>query len=200
MPTLRDSIFDLANAFAQNLVSTLRRGAVEQLLAGLEHPAHARPAGLPEPGKQPRAKRTRAARNPSKGNPANVTIVIEQIVAVLQKHPAGLRAEVLRTELGLEPKELAGPIASALSSKQIGKRGANRGTVYFLSSTSARDEARDASAPAAREERTPAPAAPKPSPAKTGKKRRGAYVVVVGDVSKAAERGETPAASAPAEE
>ena len=201
MTTLRDSIAALADTFARSLVDAVRKAAREELLTGLEHPEPARRPTEPSPrsGSLPRAKRTRATRSARKGSSANVAIVIEQIVAVLQKHPTGLRAERLRTELALEPKEMAGPIASALSNEQIGKRGANRGTVYFLLPKSTGKEDRNGSK--APEERTPAPADPKASPApKTaGKKRRGAYVVL-SEAGKAAERGETPDETKPAQQ
>jgi hypothetical protein len=60
--------------------------------------------------------------------------MIESIVDLLGKSSSGLRAEQIRSALGVEAKELPRPLAEALSSGRITKSGQKRATTYFAGS------------------------------------------------------------------
>lgn len=57
--------------------------------------------------------------------------MIESIVDLLGKSPSGLRAEQIRSALGVEAKELPRPLAEAITSGRITKTGQKRATTYF---------------------------------------------------------------------
>jgi hypothetical protein len=57
--------------------------------------------------------------------------LVDRIVAVLKSCKTGLRAEQIRAALEINPKDLPRPIAAALQSKRIRKRGQKRATTYF---------------------------------------------------------------------
>jgi hypothetical protein len=57
--------------------------------------------------------------------------VTASIVALVNKHPKGLRAEQIRAELGIAKKEWMKPVGMALDSKKLTKKGAKRSTTYF---------------------------------------------------------------------
>ena len=56
--------------------------------------------------------------------------VVGQIVTLVKANKGGLRAEQIRTKLGLRPKEMPKPLKVALASKQLRKSGEARATVY----------------------------------------------------------------------
>jgi hypothetical protein len=58
---------------------------------------------------------------------------VEAIVGLLDKHPQGMRAEQIRSSLGLDAKELPKPLADALAAKRISQKGEKRATTYFSS-------------------------------------------------------------------
>jgi len=57
--------------------------------------------------------------------------VTNNIVALVKKHPKGLRAEQIRAELGIAKKEWVRPLGLALDSKKLTKKGEKRSTTYF---------------------------------------------------------------------
>ena len=58
--------------------------------------------------------------------------MVDSIVAVLQQHPEGLRAEQIREALACQAKELPRPLADAISAGRISKSGQKRATTYFI--------------------------------------------------------------------
>ncbi len=49
----------------------------------------------------------------------------------MSKEKSGLRSEQLQKALGLDKKEITGPLNEALASKKIRKTGQRRSTTYF---------------------------------------------------------------------
>jgi hypothetical protein len=59
--------------------------------------------------------------------------VAESIVAHVQKHPRGVRAEQIRAALGIPKNAWMKPLSLALGSKKLKKTGKKRSTTYFPS-------------------------------------------------------------------
>jgi hypothetical protein len=57
--------------------------------------------------------------------------VTGSIVALVKKHPKGLRAEQIRAELKIDKREWMRPLEAALASKKLTKKGAKRATTYY---------------------------------------------------------------------
>jgi hypothetical protein len=55
----------------------------------------------------------------------------DSIVALVKKHPKGLRAEQIRAELSIDKREWMRPLETALESKKLAKKGEKRATTYF---------------------------------------------------------------------
>jgi uncharacterized Zn finger protein len=78
-----------------------------------------------------------AAAQPSEASDAGrrslskITEIVDAIVALLRRHPEGLRAEQIRAQLGLPAKALPRPIAEGLLTARLRKRGRKRATTYF---------------------------------------------------------------------
>ena len=98
----------------------------------------AAPALVAKPTAKPAAKAAaKPAAKTGKGgrlgrrSPADIDQVIGLVVKALGDHKTGLRSEQLQKTLKLSKKEIVGPIAQALASKKISKKGERRATTYF---------------------------------------------------------------------
>jgi hypothetical protein len=56
--------------------------------------------------------------------------MVDGIVALLKKHKGGLRAEQLRKELGMLPKEMPRILKEGLAAKRLKAKGQKRATTY----------------------------------------------------------------------
>lgn len=129
--SLRSRLNGLASSFASSVLDVVRGVSLDQLLAessgraGKSAPAApVRPAAAaPTPRRRGRLPR-RTARD--------IDRVVERIVGLLKRHPAGLRAEQIRDELGLDAKELPRPLKEALDMGSLHKSGQKRATTYFV--------------------------------------------------------------------
>ena len=131
---LKQSLAQLAERFADDLLSAIRAATVDELVDGRA------PAASPRPSMRapaPKAPRRASAARPTKGinrvrrGADEIQEIIDSIVKLLKKNPKGLRAEHVRDELGIDPKDLVRPIREALDQKAIRKKGEKRATVYF---------------------------------------------------------------------
>ena len=80
--------------------------------------AHARPT-CSESGRLPRRSE------------ADLAKLADRIVALVKANAKGVNAETIKRTLKIERKELPRPLAVALGSKKITKRGKKRATMYF---------------------------------------------------------------------
>jgi hypothetical protein len=136
MSTLKASIQSLANEFASGVLAAIRGASLEEILEG-SGPARrgpgrprasvssAGPARAPAPARRARGgKRIRRSAKAIAG-------VTEQIVALVAKHPKGIRGEQVRKDLGIAKNHWMKPLGLALGSKKIRKTGEKRATLYF---------------------------------------------------------------------
>jgi len=147
---LRDTISDLAEAFAASVLNAIRQMSLDEILAEAQRtggtyaqrgpskligaPAPAATATASSaPGKGRRKGGGRLARR----SQDQIDAVADSIVALLEKHPKGLRSEQIREMLKLDKKEIPRPIQEALSSNRITSEGQKRATTYFARSAGA---------------------------------------------------------------
>ncbi len=151
---LRRTLHDLASEFATAVLHAIRGASLQEILQetggaaagarvggrGRRAAAAASKAEATAPGKGGKLKVKGAGKGKGKGkkggrlarrSPGDIAGVVDKIVALLEKHQSGLRAEQIRAKLSLEAKELPRPIADALSAKRIIKEGQKRATTYF---------------------------------------------------------------------
>jgi hypothetical protein len=122
--SLRTAIAKLAEGFADQLVDTLRSMSLDALLEIERGAPRGRPAAAPSrrPGRPARGGRRGAA---------GAEETIDRIVELLRTRREGMRAEQIRAELGLSKADITRPIAMALESGQLSKKGQRRATTYF---------------------------------------------------------------------
>jgi hypothetical protein len=129
--TLRDTLNRLALDFTRNVLQAIRSASLEDLERETKNASSFR-------GPRPTAKGPAARKGGrlARRSADDLSAVVDRIVALLEAHPDGLRAEEIRNELGLLPKELPRPIAGALADKRITKHGQRRATRYFARASS----------------------------------------------------------------
>lgn len=121
----------IAAKFAQDIIQALRGASIDDLV------------GVTANGARPsRMGATSATASPTKGGRlgrrslGDIQQTLNQIVALLGNHPEGLRAEQIRSSLGLDVREIPRPIAEGLSSGVLSKSGQKRATTYTVGATS----------------------------------------------------------------
>jgi hypothetical protein len=138
MSVLKSSLQTLAASFAEDVIRAIQGASLQELLGevavirarrngaagsvAVEADGDAAPAGRGSPLRKGRLKRRSAE---------DIATTIERIAALLKQHPAGLRAEQIRKQLDMLPKEMPRPLSEGLVSKVFRKKGQKRATVYF---------------------------------------------------------------------
>jgi hypothetical protein len=188
--SLRSRLAELANTFSASVLAAIRGASLEELLtessgARLRSPA---PAPSRAPAKRPAravpakvvpvaaarvapfpAARRRGGRLARRSS-GDIVGVVGTIVSLLAANPGGLRAEQIRTKLGLEAKELPRPLKEGLEAGQFSKSGQKRATTYFVGAGKGAARTAKAARPAAK--RAGRSAASKPAKAKKAKKAK----------------------------
>ena len=139
---LHSSIEILAGEFARAVLAVIRSASLEEILAESHGSAprgrgarKAAPEGRGEDA--PKSKATRGGRKVGRKGRlprrslGDINKVLESIVGLLQKNPEGLRAEQIRSQLGLLAKEMPRPLTEGLTGKRLRKKGEKRATTYF---------------------------------------------------------------------
>ena len=139
MSPLRTTIHELAQAFADSLLEAIRRAPVGDI-SGPERPerpvvgraaARTRSSASAKKAKDaPRAVKA-STRRPKRRSPQDIAGALAQIVAVVKKAKGGMRAEQIRTVLGMHPKEMPRVLHEGLAKKTLRKKGQKRATTYF---------------------------------------------------------------------
>ncbi len=145
MPTLRQKLNELATSFASDVLVAIRGAPLEHLIgsstangrrlvaaeAGGQRGRGARGAAGDGAHAAPRARRVRGGRLARRSS-GDIAHVIDSIVGLLHQNPRGLRAEQIRSKLGLEAKELPRPLRAGLEAGKLTKVGEKRATTYFV--------------------------------------------------------------------
>lgn len=163
MSNLKTTLESLSADFATSVLRAIRAASLEDLVAesgtgssSAGRAPAAKPAGRGRPGRPPKAAAAPAAapvaaspaapkpaarrgggrRRLARRSPADITNVVDQIVALLTRRNEGLRSEDIRSELNLAANEMPRPLAEGLKTKRIVKEGEKRATVYFVKGAS----------------------------------------------------------------
>jgi hypothetical protein len=129
MPNLSTTIESLASAFATEILTALRGASLSELVAVTHN-------GTPKASATPAARASASPKKAKGGrlgrrSAEDLSAMVDTIVSALQKNKGGLRSEQIRAVIGVDKKELPRPIAEALASGRITKKGEKRATTYF---------------------------------------------------------------------
>jgi len=135
MSALRRAIADLAEQFADSVLTAVRSASFGDL-AALTGPTSAPRPGAPKPATSvstatltPKLPRTRKGARRSK---ADQQKIVDAVVTALATKKDGMRSEDIQKALGLSKKDVTRPLQLALTTKAIKKQGTKRATRYFL--------------------------------------------------------------------
>jgi hypothetical protein len=127
MSPLRNRLHDLATSFADNVLAAIRTASLDELTGtkgGGAGRAVRGGGGMPDPLHTPKTKGGRLTRR----SPEDIEKALSLVVAALKVGP--MRAEEIKTKLGLDKRELPRVLAEGLKSKKLRKTGAKRATTY----------------------------------------------------------------------
>ena len=133
MPTLRSQLDALASSIANAVVDAIRGASLQELLATGGKRGESSPRRAPAPSAAPAraaVKSTRTGRL-KRRSAEDIGKILDDVVSLVKSKKDGMRAEEIRTSLGLQSKELPRVLKEGLSSKRLRKSGQKRATVYF---------------------------------------------------------------------
>jgi hypothetical protein len=121
-PALATALHDLARTFIDGVLKTVLSAPLDDILSA--------PASLK--GEGPGASRRGATSGRLKRrSPEEIAAAADKIVSYVKKHPKGVHAGAIKAALGIDKREWNFPLARALKSKALKKKGRKRATVYF---------------------------------------------------------------------
>jgi hypothetical protein len=126
-PVIEAMVGELVREFTDGLLGVIRNMSIDDILLESGGAVARR---VPVAGKSSVASASKPRRL-GRRSPRDIGVVVNRIAALLKRHPKGLRAEEIREELGVQPKELPRPLAEGLKSGAFKKSGQKRATVYF---------------------------------------------------------------------
>ena len=142
--SLQTQLNHLASSFTQAVIAAIREVSLEELVAetgGLKGMPRA-PAGRAPAvtssrgrGRVPRREtgpsRRSSSRRLKRRSHDDIEKVLGEIVSLVENSPRGMRAEQIRSELGMQAKELPRVLGEGLATRRLRKRGHKRATTYY---------------------------------------------------------------------
>ena len=133
--SLQSTLNDLASSFAESVLEAIRGISLNELVEG---GGSARQSGRPSRSSTPAAAASSPAKRGASSNgrlprrsQEDIAAALAQVVGLAKKHKEGLRAEQIRAELGLQPKEMPRILKEGLETKALKSKGQKRATTYF---------------------------------------------------------------------
>jgi hypothetical protein len=130
MPTLQSKLSDIAQQFTSAILDAVKGTPLSDLIA---EPGRRTSNGRHDlNGAAPlAAKRTRSAGRLPRRSIQDIVKALDDVVALVKRHPQGLRAEEIRQQLGMLPKEMPRVLKEGLSRRALKTKGQKRATTYF---------------------------------------------------------------------
>ncbi|MDP9149716.1 MAG: hypothetical protein M3O36_07230 [Myxococcota bacterium] len=126
---LRSQLDLLVASFADAVLDILRATPLDELVEGSAATRGRAPA---DPASAPAAN-PRSTGRLHRRSAEEIAAALSQIVALLNTHKGGLRAEDIRMSLGMQAKELPRILKQGLAENQLRSTGQKRATTYFAS-------------------------------------------------------------------
>jgi hypothetical protein len=133
MSTFQTQIQDLAASFVDQVVNAIRGSSLQELLSpgGREVGNGRKVRSTTEDAAPATSKSPRAPGRLPRRSPDEIKAGLGAIVGLLQKHREGLRAEQIRSNLGLQSKEMPRILKEGISTRVLRSKGQKRATTYF---------------------------------------------------------------------
>jgi hypothetical protein len=135
MPTLTTQLQTLAHAFAEQVVEAIRSSSLQELVSGgartVGNGRTRGGGGQPDPlsvQTRPSRRRGRLPRRSAE----EIAKTLDKIILLVKTQKNGLRAEEIRTKLGMQAKEMPRILKEGLSKRKLVSKGQKRATTYFV--------------------------------------------------------------------
>ena len=141
--SLHSQLNQLASSFTHAIIEAIREVSLEELVAetgglkGMARP-QARPQSATSSARRGRAPRRAAgpsrrqsSRRLKRRSPDDIERALGDVVSLVENRPRGLRAEQIRSELGMQAKEMPRVLGEGLATRRLRKRGHKRATTYY---------------------------------------------------------------------
>jgi hypothetical protein len=139
MSTLRSQLNALASSFADQVITAIRSGSLNDLVysgggTSTGNPRQARKVagggGMPDPFVVPTKRAGKNGRLPRRSGD-EIAAMLNKIVLLVKTQKGGMRAEEIRAKLGMLPKEMPRILKEGVSTKKLTTKGQKRATTYF---------------------------------------------------------------------
>jgi hypothetical protein len=143
--SLHSHLNQIASSFTHAVIEAIREVSLEELVAetgGLKGMARSATStsspkrGRATSGERAPRRETGPSRRPSRRRLKRRSLddirkALGEIVSLVENRPRGMRAEQIRTELGLQPNEMPRILGEGLATRRLRKRGHKRATTYY---------------------------------------------------------------------
>ncbi len=132
--SLRSTLNDLAASFADSVLEAIRSTSLDELMRSdgqARSTGQLRPASTASVATSKPKKLARSNGRLHRRSPEEIAAAVNQVVALVKKHKEGLRAEQIRSELGLQAKEMPRILKDGVGKKALKSKGQKRATTYF---------------------------------------------------------------------
>ena len=138
MANLRSQLNTLAANFANQIVAALQSASLHELVSsegersarnGRRAPVVAGGDREPEPISTPPTRKGKNGRLPRR-SADEIGATLNKIVLLVKTHKDGMRAEEIRSKLGLLSKEMPRILKEGISTKKLTTKGQKRATTY----------------------------------------------------------------------
>jgi hypothetical protein len=131
---LQSTLYSLAASFTESILDVIRGASLDELLqsknkARLNGRSSGTASATPS-GSAAKRRFQKSGRLPRR-SAEDIAKTAGQVVSLVKKHKEGLRAEQIRSELGLQPKEMPRILKEGLAKKVLKSKGQKRATTYF---------------------------------------------------------------------
>ena len=140
MSNIQSQIQVLARHFVDQVVEVLRGASLRDLVShevgagavGNGRPARSAATLAPAaPSPMPARQAARSTGRLPRRSADEIQAALDKIVGLLKKNKDGLRAEEIRSNLGMLSKEMPRILKEGLSTKKLTSKGQKRATTYF---------------------------------------------------------------------
>ena len=141
MPSLRSQLDALAANFASQIIAALQATSLHELVSaeggsrtvakGRRGPVAKGGGGQPDPLPSPPQSRGKGGRL-RRRSAEEIAKTLEKIVLLVKAHKDGMRAEEIRSKLGMESKEMPRILREGIAKKKFSTKGQKRATTYFV--------------------------------------------------------------------
>jgi hypothetical protein len=136
MPTLRSQLDALAANFAEQIIAAIQDSSLQDLLDsggssvgnGRSTPMVTGHVEAPPSVRKAGRKRGRLPRRSAD----EIAALLSKVILLVKTHKDGMRAEEIRSTLGMQAKEMPRILKEGLAKKKLGSKGNKRATTYFV--------------------------------------------------------------------